>query len=206
MNAKEHTLIYCGLYFHSTAGVLTIFLTQPFSLQRSHGSFPLSFTSVISCWACDLSDKTVRTALFSGCISRHVSHNVYGNVFRSLFLLPASQMKDAHSPYLPILVHKKKGGQRANCQWECDGQSGVNNLAHPSGFCCSSKHEQNTMLWFPPSNWPAWQTTSIGSTVLSGRERQPERCLFIEAEAQQKLMYTVDATQGKPAATAIVKY
>lgn len=42
--------------------------------------------------------------------------------------------------------------------------------------------------------------------MLSGRERQPERCLFIEAEAKQKLTYTVDATRGKPVATAIVKY
>jgi len=42
--------------------------------------------------------------------------------------------------------------------------------------------------------------------MLSGRERQPERRLFIEAGAQQKLMYTVDATQGKPPATVIVKY
>lgn len=71
--------------------------------------FPLSFTPVISCWVCALSDKTGRTALFSSCISRRVSHCVYGNMFCTLFLLLASHRGRMHilPAYLPVLVHLK---------------------------------------------------------------------------------------------------
>lgn len=142
-------------------------LLSPSSLHRGLMALsPLSFTSVISCWAGSLSDKTGRMALFSGCISRHVSHCVYGNVFRSLFILLScfSERKDAHSPWITFCLGSSENeGQRANCKWECDRQRGVNNLAHHSGFCCSSKHEQNTVLWFPLSDWPAWQKTNIAA-------------------------------------------
>ncbi len=84
----------------------------------------------------------------------------------SLFISPSgfSQRKDAHSPCIPsCLGSSENEGQRANCQRERDRQRWVNNLAHHSGFCCSSKHEQNTVLWFPPSGCPARQKTNMAA-------------------------------------------
>lgn len=101
------------LHFYGFILQLVSWLFPLFSCSSLHTGlmavFPLSFTPVISCWVCALSDKTGRTALFSSCISRHVSHCVYGNVFHSLLLLLASQGGRMHilPAYLPVLVHLK---------------------------------------------------------------------------------------------------
>ncbi len=166
-NAEEHISYKCIVFCHFILQLVS-WLFPSFSRSSLHRGlmavFPLSFTPVISCWLCALSDKTGRTALFSGCISRRVSHCVYANVFRSLFLLLTSHRGRMHilPAYLPVLVHLK---MRVSVQTVSESvmDRGVNNLAHHSGFCCSSKHEQNTVLWFPPSGWPAWQKTNMAA-------------------------------------------